>query len=73
MLLYCCCESYSGFEPCLQPNCLLIRHMVTLLLPSLDDGCFFKLKLNIKPACYYQEAITFSIDQTDLDEFFEPK
>ncbi len=47
--------------------------MVTILLPSNEDTCLYKLRLKIAPASYYQEAIQFSIDQKDLNEFFEPK
>lgn len=47
--------------------------MVTITLPSLEDYCWYKLKLNIIPGLYYQEAIPFSIEPVDPDDVFQPK
>jgi len=47
--------------------------MVTITLPSLEDSCYYKLKLSILPGRYYQEAIPFSIEPVDKDDAFTPK
>jgi hypothetical protein len=47
--------------------------MVTIVLPSNEDCCYYRLKLKILPGRYYQESIPFWVDQTDMDEFYQPK
>ena len=47
--------------------------MVSITLPSLEDCCYYKLKLSILPGKYYQEAIPFSIEPVDTDDVFSPK
>lgn len=45
--------------------------MVHLTLMSLQDYCFYKLKLKVKPGCYYQQAIPFLIERAE-GEIYEP-
>ncbi|CAF1155184.1 unnamed protein product [Brachionus calyciflorus] len=51
----------------------LKNFMVNLCLSSVEDSCFYNLRLNVEPGSYYQLPIQFKIDQNDLDEAFEPK
>ena len=48
-------------------------HIVSIVLPANEDACYYRLKLSILPGCYYQEAVSFTVDQVGLDEFCEPK
>lgn len=48
------------------------NHMVSITLPSLEDSCYYKLKLSILPGKYYQEAIPFSIEPVNKDDVFTP-
>lgn len=48
------------------------NYIVSFTLPSHNDGCYYNLRLKIRPGCYYEESISFTIDQNGLNEFYEP-
>lgn len=48
------------------------NHLVTIILPSIEDSCFYKLKLSLFPGKYYQEPIPFSIEPVNEDDVFKP-
>ncbi len=48
-------------------------HIVSIVLPSADDACYYRLKLSVMPGRYYQEAIPFSIEPIDANDIFTPK
>lgn len=52
---------------------MLNSHFASLKLPSLEDACYYKLKLNILPGKYYQEGIPFSIESLDPNDICQPK
>lgn len=47
------------------------NHLLTLELPSVEDACYYRLKLKVLPGAYYQQPIEFSIEPLD-DSYFLP-
>jgi hypothetical protein len=50
------------------------KHQLELVLPSEEDYCYFKLILDVLPGQYYQQPITFKIENQDGtdDDIFKP-
>jgi hypothetical protein len=50
-----------------------LSHFVSIILPSYEDACYYKLILSILPGLYYREAIPFKIENINPTDIFQPK